>query len=234
MGSRLKNILMEAQRRRVFRTAGVYLVAVWGLSQGAVDLAPLFGAPVWLLRWVVVGAVALLPAVVVLAWMFDIGRRGIVRDARDLEAARRSEVDIADMPTMVGAGEEAGAMIVRWNVGEGEEAVVFLDEFFIGRGNDCRIRFYDPLVSRRHARVFREGDLWQIEDLGSRNGTLLDEKRIERAVLGEKNEVRVNEAGPVLHLDSVPAGVETRAALATMSPGRAVGHVRGGPDLRNS
>ena len=230
MGTRLKDLLAEAQRRRVFRTAGVYLVAVWGLSQGAVDLAPLFGAPEWFLRWVVIGAVALLPGVVALAWMFDIGRRGIVRDPRDVEAARRLEHDIADMPTLVAGNEGAGAMVVRWDGASGEDAVTFIEEFFIGRGNDCRVRFYDPLVSRRHARVYREGDAWQIEDLGSRNGTLVDEKRVDHSRLGEKCEVRVNEAGPVLRLESVPAGPETRSALSTISPGRRVGHVRLDPE----
>lgn len=230
MSGGLKHLVTEAQRRRVFRTTGVYLVAVWGLSQGAVELAPLFGVPIWLLRWIVIGAVALLPGVVVLAWMFDIGRSGIVRDARDLEAARRAEPDIADMPTMVGGEEGGGAMVIRWKDGGGnEEAMVFLDDFYIGRGADCRVRFYDPLVSRRHARVYRDGDLWRIEDLGSRNGTLLGEKKIEEAVLGEKNEIRVNEAGPVLHLDPIPAGAETRAALSTIAPGRTVAHVRATP-----
>ncbi|HEB88336.1 MAG TPA: FHA domain-containing protein [Deltaproteobacteria bacterium] len=121
-------------------------------------------------------------------------------------------------------------MVIRWKDGGGnEEAMVFLDDFYIGRGADCRVRFYDPLVSRRHARVYRDGDLWRIEDLGSRNGTLLGEKKIEEAVLGEKNEIRVNEAGPVLHLDPIPAGAETRAALSTIAPGRTVAHVRATP-----
>ena len=83
----------EANRRRVFRTAGVYLVAVWGLSQGAAELGPLFGAPEWWVRYGVVAAVGFLPFVLILAWMFDIGRDGIMRDSKDVGAERQLLTD---------------------------------------------------------------------------------------------------------------------------------------------
>ncbi len=37
----------------------------------------------------------------------------------------------------------------------------------------------DRFLSRQHARLFRQGDAWMAEDLGSRNGTLLNGKPIE-------------------------------------------------------
>lgn len=40
--------------------------------------------------------------------------------------------------------------------------------------------FEDGLVSRRHARVWREGDVVRVEDLQSRNGTWLDGARLTR------------------------------------------------------
>jgi hypothetical protein len=40
----------------------------------------------------------------------------------------------------------------------------------IGRSNDCQITIFDPLISRRHARIRVFGDRAVIEDLGSRNG----------------------------------------------------------------
>ena len=43
MAGGLKGWLAEARRRRVFRTAGIYLLAVWGASQGIAELGPLFG-----------------------------------------------------------------------------------------------------------------------------------------------------------------------------------------------
>lgn len=41
---------------------------------------------------------------------------------------------------------------------------------YIGRNNDCQITIFDPLISRRHARIRVFGDRAIIEDLGSRNG----------------------------------------------------------------
>ena len=44
----------------------------------------------------------------------------------------------------------------------------------IGRGEDCDVRIDDPLASRRHAQVRREPWRYVLEDLGSRNGTLVN------------------------------------------------------------
>lgn len=48
----------------------------------------------------------------------------------------------------------------------------------IGRSSDAEIAVPDRSMSRRHARIFKEGDDWLVEDLGSRNGTLLNGRRI--------------------------------------------------------
>jgi pSer/pThr/pTyr-binding forkhead associated (FHA) protein len=53
-----------------------------------------------------------------------------------------------------------------------------LGEFFIGRSADCQLSLDDPLVSRRHALLtVSEGGVL-IEDLGSRNGVLINGTRI--------------------------------------------------------
>src|SRR5713101_1475037 len=40
----------------------------------------------------------------------------------------------------------------------------------IGRSNDCHITLFDPLISRKHARIQVLGNQAILEDLGSRNG----------------------------------------------------------------
>jgi hypothetical protein len=45
----------------------------------------------------------------------------------------------------------------------------------LGRG-DVEIRLDDPFASAHHARIFREGHVVVIEDLGSTNGTYLNEQ----------------------------------------------------------
>lgn len=226
MARSLRELLAEARRRRVFRTAGVYLVAVWGISQGAVELAPLFGAPDWALRAGLIAALALLPVVVVLAWMFDIGRSGIVRDPADVERERDADADLASMPTLLGADGGAGGVVVRWSDGSGEHAKLYTDEIFLGRGTDCRVRYYDPLVSRRHARIFPEDGAWYVEDLGSRNGTRVDGRPIERERLPGSSELRLNDAGPDLRVEVVAAGAETHAARAQFPGDPSTAHLR--------
>jgi hypothetical protein len=47
----------------------------------------------------------------------------------------------------------------------------------LGRGN-VEIRLEDPFASSRHARISREGQVVVIEDLGSTNGTYLNEQQL--------------------------------------------------------
>ncbi len=46
----------------------------------------------------------------------------------------------------------------------------------LGRGEQAEIRLEDPFASSRHARVVRQGGVMVIEDLGSTNGTYLNEE----------------------------------------------------------
>jgi DNA-binding winged helix-turn-helix (wHTH) protein len=55
-------------------------------------------------------------------------------------------------------------------------------ENVIGRGPDCPVRIDSERVSRRHARILVDGARATLEDLGSKNGTHLDGRRIAGAV----------------------------------------------------
>ncbi len=46
----------------------------------------------------------------------------------------------------------------------------------LGRGDQAEIRLDDPFASARHARVLRQGGIIVLEDLGSTNGTYLNEE----------------------------------------------------------
>ena len=54
------------------------------------------------------------------------------------------------------------------------------DVLFIGRSTHCDITIADRFLSRRHARLFDSGTSWQIEDLGSRNGTFINGRQVEQ------------------------------------------------------
>ena len=54
------------------------------------------------------------------------------------------------------------------------ETFTLSDEVTVGRGGGCGIVLDDNFVSQVHARVFRRDGEVYVEDLGSRNGTLLN------------------------------------------------------------
>jgi adenylate cyclase len=71
----------ELKRRNVIRMAGLYLVGAWLLVQVAGTVLPMFGAPDWLPRSIVILlAIGFLPAVV-FSWVFELTPQGLKRDA---------------------------------------------------------------------------------------------------------------------------------------------------------
>lgn len=48
----------------------------------------------------------------------------------------------------------------------------------LGRGDQAEIRLEDPFASSRHARLTRQGGVVILEDLGSTNGTYLNEELV--------------------------------------------------------
>ena len=67
-------------------------------------------------------------------------------------------------------------------------------ETTIGRASGCRISIDDTHVSKVHARVFVHEGRWFVEDLGSTNGTLVNEVIADGAALVEPGDhIRVGE-----------------------------------------
>ncbi len=52
-------------------------------------------------------------------------------------------------------------------------------DIVLGRGERAEIRLEDPFASSRHAHVYEQGNIVVIEDLGSTNGTYLNEELLE-------------------------------------------------------
>jgi len=50
----------------------------------------------------------------------------------------------------------------------------------LGRSSACSLRIDDARVSGEHARISWRGDGWEVRDLGSRNGTFVNDKKLER------------------------------------------------------
>src|SRR4051812_15140016 len=67
-------------------------------------------------------------------------------------------------------------------------------EVVIGRGADCDILIDRDSVSRRHARVARVGATWQVQDLGSTNGSYVNDNQISQVVLRDGDLLKIGNA----------------------------------------
>ncbi|MBN2370190.1 MAG: FHA domain-containing protein [Vicinamibacteria bacterium] len=59
----------------------------------------------------------------------------------------------------------------------------------IGRADDADIHLEEPLVSRTHARIEKNGDVWVLQDLNSRNSTHVNGERIHEHRLIHGDEI---------------------------------------------
>jgi pSer/pThr/pTyr-binding forkhead associated (FHA) protein len=53
----------------------------------------------------------------------------------------------------------------------------------VGRSSGCLVQLPSSMVSKRHACVRKQGERWVVEDLGSKNGTRVNGRRVETADL---------------------------------------------------
>ena len=62
------------------------------------------------------------------------------------------------------------------------------DEFIMGRSPDCQVHIPNNAVSRQHAKIVRKPNGFYIEDLKSRNGTLVNNQAIDQSTLLKDND----------------------------------------------
>src|SRR5438477_6435559 len=77
---KIDNLLNELKRRNVIRAAGLYLVGAWLRTQVASTVLPMFGAPDWLPRSIVILlGIGFFPALI-FSWVFELPPQGLKRD----------------------------------------------------------------------------------------------------------------------------------------------------------
>jgi len=101
----------------------------------------------------------------------DLGGGRKARKARKQEQARppRSSNGRSRVPTSVLVRSADGKKLGTYRLSEALE---------IGRSEGSQIRLDDTYVSTNHARLFPRNGSWFVEDLGSTNGTYLNQQRV--------------------------------------------------------
>ena len=108
---------------------------------------------------------------------------------------------------------------------EGKRFDIGIDvsEAVVGRGNDCDFQINDANISRRHAIVRRDWNEITIEDAGSKNGVVINERKIGRpTAMRDADEillgaVRLTYIDPsakfIGKLDDIPAFADAATAM---------------------
>ncbi|WP_369140226.1 FHA domain-containing protein FhaB/FipA [Modestobacter versicolor] len=120
-----------------------------------------------------------------LLWLFIFAAFRVVR--ADLFGGRAGRVASVP-PRAAPAGRKRGArgprhLVVTAGPLSGTRITLGEQAILIGRADDSTLVLTDDFASSRHARLTNRTGQWYVEDLGSTNGTYLDQQRVQGPLL---------------------------------------------------
>jgi len=133
-----------------------------------------------------------------LLWLFIFAAFRVVR--ADLFGGRAGRV--ASVPPRAAAavtGKKRGqrgpkTLVVTAGPLTGTKITLGDQPILIGRADDSTLVLTDDFASSRHARLTNRGGQWYVEDLGSTNGTYLDQQRVQGPLLvGPGQPIRIGQ-----------------------------------------
>ena len=78
--------------------------------------------------------------------------------------------------------KEPRTVVVLAEQGNRLASVALQGNLQVGRADACQIKLSDTYVSTFHARIFSRDGQWYVEDLGSTNGTYMNQRRVTSPV----------------------------------------------------
>jgi hypothetical protein len=112
----------------------------------------------------------------------------IVRVDPLTDAPGRNDDVIVDTATL---SPGVGTLVIRQGAQAGERYALQAVLTRLGRHPDSEIALDDITVSRRHAEITRIGGVYFVRDVGSLNGTYVNQERIDEEQLRHGDEVQV-------------------------------------------
>jgi Inner membrane component of T3SS, cytoplasmic domain len=122
-----------------------------------------------------------------LLWLFIYAAFRVVR--ADLFGGRAARVaSVPPRAAAAAAGRKRGqrgprSLVVTAGPLTGTKITLGDQPILIGRADDSTLVLTDDFASSRHARLTNRGGQWYVEDLGSTNGTYLDQQRVQGPLL---------------------------------------------------
>ncbi|MDR7294568.1 FHA domain-containing protein [Arthrobacter sp. HMSC06H05] len=112
-----------------------------------------------------------------------VGKRARIQPAGAPAGPSGSSGPGAGMPSQPSQAPRniAHALVVVEGPGAGTSVRLAASPILLGRAQEASLVLMDDYASSRHARLFPQGTRWFLEDLGSTNGTYVDEVQLTRA-----------------------------------------------------
>src|SRR6186713_3374742 len=82
---------------------------------------------------------------------------------------------------------------LRWVFPEIRPATLLQGSLCIGRDPSCDVHLEDGGVSRKHVEISREGPIFALRDLSSKNGTSVNGKRVHHCAISQGMVMRVGD-----------------------------------------
>ncbi len=101
-------------------------------------------------------------------------------------------VPVALRAQAVATGRKVPVLFVLNGVDAGRLFVLDRPTTIIGREKGVEVQLSDGAMSRKHARIVREGDVFFLQDLQSRNGTFVNNERVTQRALSAGDHVSVS------------------------------------------
>jgi len=100
--------------------------------------------------------------------------RGLTVEATPWASRRSKDASGAGHPLPPGPR----SVVVRGPDGAKPRTVQVAASMVVGRAPECDLRIEDTYASQQHARLFGKNGAWFVEDLGSTNGTFVNDQKL--------------------------------------------------------
>lgn len=92
--------------------------------------------------------------------------------------------------------------------GKAQPVPLATERTLVGRLDDCQIRIRSGKISRHHCEILKEGDSLKLRDLGSSNGTYVNQERVEEVDLKAGDLVAIGSLVFLVQINGTPEEFE--------------------------